>query len=82
MGSTNYSRGGRVMQHSRQKCQKAGVGVLRAGLGVLGEGLGVLRAGLGVLGEGLRGQQVVGVRVRLEELRAPPCGAVDDPAGA
>lgn len=77
------------MQHSRQKCQKVGVGVLRAGLGVLGEGVGVLgegvgvlRAGLGVLGEGLRGQQVVGVRVRLEELRAPPCGAVDDPAGA
>lgn len=59
-----------------------GLGVLRAGLGVLGEGVGVLRAGLGVLGEGLRGQQVVGVRVRLEELRAPPCGAVDDPTGA
>lgn len=61
MGAINYSRGGRVMQHSRQKCWdeclgglRGGVGGLRGGVGGLCGGVGGLCGGPGEAGRGAR----------------------------
>ena len=61
MGAINYSRGGWVMQYSRQKCWdeclgglRGGVGGLRGGVGGLRGGVGGLRGGPGEAGRGAR----------------------------
>ena len=61
MGAINYSRGGWVMQHSRQKCWDegpcalcGGVGGLCGGVGGLCGGVGGLCGGVGEAGRGAR----------------------------
>lgn len=54
MGAINYSRGGWVMQHSRQKCWDEGPCGLRGGVGGLRGGVGGLCGGPGEAGRGAR----------------------------
>lgn len=54
MGVINYSRGGWVMQYSRQKCWDEGPCALRGGVGGLRGGVGGLCGGPGEAGRGAR----------------------------